>query len=122
MAGLLSGVLPSKVGPFLLLKVPGADFQRRPGRRSARMVGMRHPFRAVLAGLSVVAAVACGSRHAELVPPVAEPALVDPDSPFPKIRFADGLVSVNDRCPVTKRKLSVHFPPVYVNGQPIGFC
>jgi hypothetical protein len=25
-------------------------------------------------------------------------------------------------CPVTKRKLSVAWPPVYVNGQPIGFC
>ena len=61
-------------------------------------------------------------RPAELVPPVSEPVFIDPESAFPKIRFADGLVSVNDRCPVTKRKLSVHFPPVYVNGQPIGFC
>jgi hypothetical protein len=122
MGGLLSGVLPSRMGPFLLPEVPGVDFQRRPGRMSARMVGMRHPLLAGLAGLSVLAAVSCGSRQAELVPPISEPALVDPDSPFPKIRFADGLVSMNDRCPVTKRKLSIHFPPVYVNGQPIGFC
>lgn len=74
------------------------------------------------ASFLVCLAVACGSRQAELVLPIAEPTLVDPESAFPKIRFADGLVSVNDRCPVTKRKLSVHFPPVYVNGQPIGFC
>jgi len=65
---------------------------------------------------------ACGSRPAELVAPVGEPVLLDAQAEFPRIRFADGLVSANDRCPVTKRKLSVHFPPVYVNGQPIGFC
>jgi hypothetical protein len=74
------------------------------------------------AWLLAVAAAACGGRPAELVPPVGTPVLLDPDAPFPKIRFADGMVSANDRCPVTKRKLSVHFPPVYVNGQPIGFC
>jgi hypothetical protein len=71
---------------------------------------------------SCLLAVACGGRPAELVPPVGEPSLVDPTAEFPKIRFADGLVSVNDRCPVTKRKLSPLFPPVYVNGLPIGFC
>ena len=83
---------------------------------------MRTPTLATLAGLSVCVAAACGSRPAELVLPVSEPVLIDPDTPFPKIRFGDGLVSVNDRCPVTKRKLSVNWPPVYVNGQPIGFC
>jgi hypothetical protein len=72
--------------------------------------------------LGLCAFLACGRREAELVPPVAEPAVIDPDSQFPRIRFADGLTSANDRCPVTKRKLSIYFPPVYVNGQPIGFC
>lgn len=75
-----------------------------------------------LAGVLALTALSCGSKKAELVPPVGEVAQVDPDSPFPKLRFADGLVSINDRCPVTKRKLSVHWPPVYVNGQPVGFC
>jgi hypothetical protein len=70
----------------------------------------------------LVLAVACGGRPAELVPPVAEPAVVDAAAEFPKIRFADGSISANDRCPVTKRKLSPLFPPVYVNGLPIGFC
>ena len=78
------------------------------------------------AGAGVFAIVAClsacGERPAELVPPVGKVELVDPGSPFPKLKFADGQVSINDKCPVTKRKLSVHWPPVYVNGQPIGFC
>lgn len=78
--------------------------------------------RSGLFGLLACLAVACGSRQAELVPPVSEPTLVEPESAFPRIRFADGLISANDRCPVTKRKLSIHFPPVYVNGKPIGFC
>jgi YHS domain-containing protein len=65
---------------------------------------------------------ACGGRPAELVPPIGEPTVLDPAAAFPKIRFADDSVSVNDRCPVTKRKLSPLFPPVYVNGSPIGFC
>jgi hypothetical protein len=86
------------------------------------MVGMRIPCLAGLAGTLVCLAVGCGSPPAEPVAMGSGPVLIDPDSPFPKIRFEDGLVSVNDRCPVTKRKLSVHFPPVYVNGQPIGFC
>ena len=83
---------------------------------------MRLPRLSGLACLLVCLAAACGSRHAEPIPAVTEPTLVDPESPFPRIRFADGMVSANDRCPVTKRKLSIHFPPVYVNGQPIGFC
>jgi len=78
--------------------------------------------RSAAAALLIVAATGCGGRPAELVPPVGEAALVDPDAAFPRVRFADGLVSENDRCPITKRKLSKYFPPVYVNGKPIGFC
>ena len=66
--------------------------------------------------------VACGDRPAEVVPPVGMVTVVDPAADFPRLRFADGLISANDRCPVTKRKLSPSFPPVYVNGLPIGFC
>ena len=44
------------------------------------------------------------------------------DSTFPRIRYADSLVSVNDRCLVTQRKLNTKMPPVYVNGVPMGFC
>jgi hypothetical protein len=86
------------------------------------MAGMGKPHRAAAAALLLTVAVACGAHPSELVPPIGEPALLDATAQFPKIRFGDGSVSANDRCPVTKRKLSVYFPPVYVNGLPIGFC
>ena len=71
---------------------------------------------------SLLSVAACGGRPAELVLPVGKAELVDASAELPRIRFGDGLISANDRCPVTKRKLSVAFPPVYVNGLPIGFC
>lgn len=86
------------------------------------MRGMGKPFRAAAASLLLTVVVACGGRPSELVPPIGKPELIDATADFPKIRFGDGLVSANDRCPVTKRKLSVYFPPIYVNALPIGFC
>lgn len=44
------------------------------------------------------------------------------DLEHPKVRYADSLLSLNDRCPVRTGKLSTTYKPVYVNGQPIGFC
>ena len=44
------------------------------------------------------------------------------DPSFPRIRYADSLLSVNDRCAVRKNKLNLKVRPVYVNRQPIGFC
>ena len=41
---------------------------------------------------------------------------------FPRVRYAGSLLSVNDRCLVTQRKLNIRMPPVYVNGTPMGFC
>jgi hypothetical protein len=41
---------------------------------------------------------------------------------FPRLVYPDGLVSLNDRCPVRKVELNPRMPPVYVNGQPVGFC
>jgi len=70
----------------------------------------------------LLAAAACGGKPAELADPIGKPEFVDASAPLPRIRFADGLISVNDVCPVTKRKLSIVWPPVYVNGSPIGFC
>ena len=43
-------------------------------------------------------------------------------SDFPKIRYADSLVSANDRCIVSLAKLNPRMAPLYVNGVPIGFC
>ena len=36
--------------------------------------------------------------------------------------YEDGMVSINDRCAVRKIKLNPKMPPIYVNGQPVGFC
>jgi hypothetical protein len=110
------------MGPFAREEVPDARSLRRADRRSATIVCMGTPCRAAATALLLTAAVACGSRPAELVPPIGKPSLVDASAEFPKIRFGDGLVSASDRCPITKRKLSIYFPPVYVNGLPIGFC
>ena len=41
---------------------------------------------------------------------------------FPKVKYADSLESINDRCIVKKTKLSLTIRPVYVNWRPIGFC
>jgi hypothetical protein len=44
------------------------------------------------------------------------------DTLHPRLRFGDALVSQNDRCIVTGRKLNPRMAPMYVNGAPIGFC
>ncbi len=41
---------------------------------------------------------------------------------FPRLRFEDGAISQNDRCPVQKNRLNRGFDPLLVNGRPIGFC
>ena len=45
----------------------------------------------------------------------------DPET-FPRVKFQNGSVSSNDRCPVRKNKLNRGFDPLYVNGRPVGFC
>ena len=45
-----------------------------------------------------------------------------PGDTFPRVRYADDAISLNDRCPVRKSKLNKRLPAIYVNGKPIGFC
>jgi hypothetical protein len=53
--------------------------------------------------------------------PFAE--FVSPEDSLPRLRFfADGQVSINDRCPVRKVKLNPRMGASYVNGRPVGFC
>ncbi len=41
----------------------------------------------------------------------------------PEVRYVDGQASRNESCPILRgNKLSRKVPPMYVNGQPIGFC
>lgn len=44
------------------------------------------------------------------------------DPEHPRLKYADSLVSLNDRCIVRKVKLNPKVRPVYVNGHPVGFC
>jgi len=48
---------------------------------------------------------------------------VNAQDSLPRLRYFDGnQVSLNDRCAVRKAKLNPKMPPIYVNGQPVGFC
>lgn len=44
------------------------------------------------------------------------------DTAHPRIKYADSLVSANERCMVAQQKLNRRVRPVYVNGVPMGFC
>ena len=45
------------------------------------------------------------------------------DAAHPRLRYLDGQVSANDSCMIRLgNKLNPKGPPVYVNGQPLGFC
>ena len=49
-------------------------------------------------------------------------AYTDTTLEFPKLRFTNETVSLNDRCPVRKAKLNTKLAPLFVNGRPLGFC
>jgi YHS domain-containing protein len=70
---------------------------------------------AALAALAVLAALAA-------LPARAQRYVRGEEREFPKIKYADSLESLNDRCVVKKNKLNLKVRPVYVNWRPIGFC
>ena len=100
----------------------------RPGARSAYACGMPDrrsiacplPLAAVavalMAGLGLTSAVPSGRAAAQRY------VYSGADSLHPRLRYADSLVSANDRCMVSQHKLSPSMRPVYVNGVPMGFC
>lgn len=54
-------------------------------------------------------------------PAVAE--FISPADSLPRLCYlADGLVTLNDRCPVRKVRLNPRMNAAYVNGRPVGFC
>lgn len=120
---------------------PGYDHWRRhTARRAARASAAR--WRATAAAIALTGALfACGESRdkgdaasagrgaAESMPAaarvVADTGAVAYDAgsaEFPRILFGDGQLSLNDRCIVRQVKLNLRMPPIYVNGQPIGFC
>jgi YHS domain-containing protein len=72
------------------------------------------PFAALIAAFAL-AALAPGSGFAQRFVP-------QKDASHPRLKYADSLVSINDRCAVKESPLSPVIRPVYVNGKPVGFC
>jgi hypothetical protein len=86
--------------------------------------------------LLLAAVAACGSDSGTESRQDSDATMADtgmPAEPFaefvttadslPRLRyFADGLVTLNDRCPVRKVKLNPRMGASYVNGHPVGFC
>jgi hypothetical protein len=64
--------------------------------------------------VALVVALAAGAGAQRLVPTA--------DPKHPRLKFADSLVTPNDRCMVSQAKLNPKVRPVYVNGVPMGFC
>jgi len=74
----------------------------------------------------------CSKKAEQASPPAPSPpvsvqallpaAYIDTTLEFPHLRFTDQALSMNDRCPVRKAKLNTRLAPLFVNGQPIGFC
>lgn len=94
------------------------------------------PSRGALAALSLILPALVGCSHGPPAPIADNRAVayVDPDGShelasidtlrnrFPHLKFADGQISLNDRCPVRQVPLNIRLPGLYVNGKPIGFC
>ncbi len=79
----------------------------------------------VVLSLPLLLLIAC-ERDVAIEPP--RPAMtmmatvVDSSLDYSPLRFEDGAVSLNDRCPVRRSRLNRKMPPVFVNGRPVGFC
>ena len=84
------------------------------------------PRRATPGSLAIVpfaAAVAiCVAGFLAAGPSIAQEKVPVPGTDRYQVRYPDGSVSANDICPVLKRGLGVKKLPVWVNGQPVGFC
>jgi hypothetical protein len=75
---------------------------------------MKRPIVVILAALALAGAQAPAAE--------AQRYVATADTSHPRVKFADSLVSANDRCIVAQNKLNRRVRPVYVNGVPIGFC
>jgi hypothetical protein len=78
--------------------------------------------RSAFVTIAAVAVLACSGKKEAPREHVAFGEYVQPEDSFPKLRYFDGQVSLNDRCAVRKVRLNSKMPPVYVNGRAIGFC
>ncbi len=66
---------------------------------------------------------ACAQEQtARLVEDIGVGAYTDSMVELPRLRYANGEVTINDRCPVRKVSLNRRLMPLFVNGKPLGFC
>ena len=94
-----------------------ASARRAAGRSAAPRI-------ALLLGAAAAAATLAPLSAPLVAPPaaLAQHYVATADSAHPLVRYADSLVSLNDRCIVRQTGLAYRMRPVYVNGLPIGFC
>jgi hypothetical protein len=72
--------------------------------------------------VAAVAVLACSEKKEPPREHVVFGEYIQPEDSFPKLRYFEGQVSLNDRCAVRKVRLNSKMPPVYVNGRAVGFC
>lgn len=79
-----------------------------------------------LAVACLVLALAVPSAHAAADSLTASPAdslaAAAAEKPYLAITYADSSTSVNTRCIVSGSHLNTRIAPVWVNGEPVGFC
>lgn len=66
---------------------------------------------------------ACGKKQtARMVEDIGVGAYTDSTVELPRLQYANGDITINDRCPVRKVSLNRRLMPLFVNGKPLGFC
>lgn len=87
---------------------------RGPASRCPRLPARGGHAPAVILAACALAIAAVSAR--------AQVPLPDPGPEYGHLKYADSLSSVNDRCVITHNRLNPVMRPIYVNGQPVGFC
>lgn len=75
--------------------------------------------------IGALVAVISGCADSDPPQPIEETfeaALIDTSTDFSHLRYANGEISLNDRCPIRRNKLNPKVRPLFVNGRPMGFC
>ena len=86
---------------------------------------MRHAhYRLIpLVVLSAALLAVCGQQQSAVkVADIGVGVYADTATELPRLRYAAGEVTINDRCPVRKVSLNRRLSPLFVNGRPLGFC
>ena len=108
---------PPPSGPFLFRLFWGEPWL--PVSGTTGMTPLAHTrtcLRSLLAAAAIPLMIAAGGAEVAREG-AAEVSYVQKGDSLPRIRFADGLVSLNDRCPVRKAKLNLKMPPrrIWIN-------